>query len=115
MFDVPDTPNAPREAALYRLFKKYALRSELSLSSFIQMCKDTEIITIKFTVVDTTFVFDKTKAIAQSPQSGPEYNNGVSFDKRINFRVFREVCVPCLADALNASRDSVVSILSLDI
>jgi hypothetical protein len=105
----------PREEAISRLFHKYSIRNELNQPQFVTLCRDLELITRKFTTLDVKLVFDKTKAMALAPRSGNEYNSGVYYDKRINYKVFREILIPCLARDLGHTEDDLLKILSLDI
>jgi hypothetical protein len=105
----------PLEEAIIRLFHKYSTRNELNQAQFVTLCRDLEIISRKFTVLDCKLVFDKTKAMALAPQSGSDYNQGVQYDKRINYKVFREVLIPCLARDMEISYENILNILSLDI
>ena len=79
------------------------------------LCRDLELISRKFTTLDVKLVFDKTKGMALAPRSGKVYNGGVYYDKRINYEVFRDILIPCLARDLNHTEDELLKILSLDI
>lgn len=83
-------------------------------SQFVSLCRETEIITRKFTPLDAKLSFDKAKAMALAPRSGREFNEGVLYDKRINYKVFREVLIPCLSRDTSISIDNLLNILSLD-
>lgn len=106
--------NSPREDAIRRLFNKHSTRKEMCQSQFVSLCRETEIISRTFTPLDGKLSFDKSKAMASAPRSGKEYNNGVFYDKRINYKVFREVLIPCLSRDLKISIDDLLNILSLD-
>lgn len=104
-------PSSPREEALKRLFNKHATRREMNQSQFLDLCRETEIISRRFTKLDAKLVFDKTKAMAKASQ---QHRKGVIFDKRINYQVFREVLFPCLARDMPTTREDLINILALD-
>ena len=83
-------------------------------SQFVSLCRETEIITRKFTPLDVKLSFDKAKAMALAPRSGKAYNDGVFYDKRINYKIFREVLIPRLSRDSKISIDDLLNILSLD-
>ena len=68
----------------------------MDLACCLQLCKDAKIVNGQFfTNHDVQFVFLKAKSIALNNEA---YKAGILVNKRVNYLVFRQILIPCLAE-----------------
>lgn len=80
---------------------------QMDLTRFIKLCHDCSLISRKFTVVDAELAFLRAKKKA-SISNISKYRNGVFYDKRINFIVFREILLRCIVEKMNEPIDYIL-------
>lgn len=109
-------PAAPRktendvEAIIQSYYHKFTLYShpdQIDLTHFMKLCHDCDLIQRKFTIVDAELAFLRAKKKA-SISMKDEYKNGVFFDKRINYMVFRDILLRCIAEKLSQPIDVMI-------
>lgn len=96
-------------AMLYKLFDNYSSynhgsfheKDQMDRYQFVHLCHDAKLISDDFSLFDCQLVFDQTIAMAINPSTGKEYNEGVFFNKRINFFVFRTILIPNLSNKVD--------------
>jgi hypothetical protein len=91
----------------FQKFAPYSHSDQIDLSHFIKLCHDASLIQRKFTVVDAELAFIRAKKKANLSTLA-KYKNGVFFDKRINFIVFREILLRCVIEKTGVSIDMVL-------
>lgn len=96
-FDVPADDKHKDEVKLADVFLTVCSpKLEMDLPSCLQLCIDSQIVDGQFfTNHDVQFVFLKAKSIAMNNES---YKSGVIVGKKVTYKVFREILIPCLAE-----------------
>jgi hypothetical protein len=91
----------------YHKFTLYSHPDQIDLTHFMKFCHDCGIIQKRFTIVDAELAFLRAKKKA-SISAKEEYKTGVFFDKRINYLVFRDILLRCIAEKLNQPIDVII-------
>ena len=107
-FDIPVDPESPSELSLQALFARHSRRREMGITMLLELCRARQLYSKTFTKMDGRLVFEKSVAMALSSRSGDEYSDGVYFGKRISYKVFREIVVPCLAELIGTTRSKLI-------
>jgi hypothetical protein len=96
-FDVPADPDHKDEKKLEDVFvTSCSPKMEMDLPCCLKLCKDSKIVNDQFfTNHDVQLVFLKAKSIAMHNEA---YKTGIIVGKRLNYKVFREILIPCLAE-----------------
>jgi hypothetical protein len=85
---------------LHDLFDAYCSPpNEMDTNMFKKFLRETYTFTKKFTILDADAIFKKVIAKALSAPKTSQLGQGVFFDKRINFYVFRTEAIPKIASA----------------
>lgn len=114
-FDIPADENHRDEKKLADVFATFCNpKTEMDLQVCLKLCKDSNIVNEQFfTNHDVQLVFLKTKAIAKHNEA---YKACVICGKKINYKAFREILIPCLAEKRTSkpsSAESKAEIVSL--
>lgn len=97
-FDVPSEANIAEEVTLREVFTAVCESSKLDmdLQSCLRLCKEGNILNGNFfTSHDVQLVFFKAKCIALN---NPAYESGVTCGKRLSYKIFREILIPCITE-----------------
>lgn len=93
--------------AYFNRFTPYNHPGQMDLTRFIKFSYDSTLINRRFTVVDAELTFLRAKKKA-SISNKEKYKSGVSYDKRINFEIFYDILLRCIAEKMNESIDYVL-------
>jgi hypothetical protein len=96
-FDTPADENHKDEIKLADVFlTACSPKTDMDLPCCLQLCKDSKVVNEQFfTNHDVQVVFLKAKSIAMNNEA---YKAGVIVGKKLNYKVFREILIPCLAE-----------------
>lgn len=100
------------EIILEEVFQEYcAIPEEIDASGAKKMLRENNLLSKKFTTVDVDIIFRKTIAnILAGPEESP-LRNGVIFEKRINYEVFRSEFIGSVAKMRNLTLDDLLELL----
>jgi hypothetical protein len=107
---VPTTPAPDLEPLLQQYFKKFTLSShpdQIDLTRFLKLCQAASLIQKTFTAVDAELAFIRAKKKASLSKSA-KHRNGVFYDKRVNYLVFREILLRCIVEKTNQPIDIIL-------
>jgi hypothetical protein len=96
-FDVPADENHKDEKKLADVFLTFCSpKTDMDLPACLKLCKDSNIVNDRFfTNHDVQLVFLKSKSIAMNNEA---YKPSVICGKRLAYKAFREIVIPCLAE-----------------
>mmetsp|Transcript_9590 Transcript_9590/g.18002 ORF Transcript_9590/g.18002 Transcript_9590/m.18002 type:complete len:375 (+) Transcript_9590:156-1280(+) len=114
-FDIPADENHKDEKKLADVFATFCNpKTDMDLQTCLKLCKDSNIVNEQFfTNHDVQLVFLKTKTIANNNEA---YKPCVICGKKLNYKAFREIMIPCLAEKRTSkppSAESKAEIISL--
>jgi hypothetical protein len=107
---ISTVPAPDVEQLLLEYFKKFTLYShpdQIDLTRFLKLCQAASLIQKKFTVVDAELAFIRAKKKA-SLSTNAKHRNGVFYDKRINYLVFRDILLRCIVEKTNQPIDMIL-------
>lgn len=80
------------------LFAKYAPNGEFDAADLVHLCRDVKLMNKHLTSTSARLVFNRARAICESPACNQTYREGLIFKKRVNYAVFRDVLIPLLLE-----------------
>lgn len=115
-FDVPSDEESSQEVKLRDVFKTLCRpHDDMDVQSCIELCQQGKVLNEQFfTIHDVQLAFLKAKFVAVNNEA---YKSGVIVRKRVNYKVFREILIPCLAEKKSKeppnkeSKEEIISML----
>lgn len=111
-FDIPLDSTHKDEVKLADVFLTVCSpKTDMDLQACLKLCRDSNIVNEQFfTNHDVQLVFLKTKSIAMNNEA---YKSNIFCAKKLGYKVFREILIPCLAEKRTSKPPSAESIAGI--